>query len=478
MCRKKIRITLENISILINNLLNRNSIKIISFILLISGSSLAFFPISSYIKGDSNVSSDQYYINQFQEVLDKVNKYYVQEPDKDKMVKSALNEMLLSLDPHSSYLTGEDLEELENRTKGEFGGIGIKIQYDNGLIKIISPIEGLPAEKAGIKAGDYITSVNGESVNNLGLHKSLREMRGKPGTKVKITIAREGQRELQEYEIVREIIKIKPVKYHLDDKIAYIRLIDFNNSTFQELQKSINKLGADNVQGIILDLRNNPGGILDQAVKVSEYFIDSGLIVRTQGRTEDSKSSYFARSYFPKAPKVPMVVLINSGSASASEIVAGALRHYKRAVIMGTRSFGKGSVQRLIKLKYGTAMAKLTTAFYYTPSGDSIQAKGIVPDIEVEQIKIEPSVKVEGSNKLYESSFKNHLKNNAIGKENKKSTTGKIGSDSNSSGKNNIDEKFLQDNQYIRAIDLLKSLVITKQQLCFDKNNELSDVHK
>jgi carboxyl-terminal processing protease len=260
--------------------------------------------------------------------------------------------MLTSLDPHSYYFTDDELQEFINQTEGQFGGIGVEIIYEGGAIKIISPIDDLPAYKAGIKAGDYIISVEGKLIKNLGVNKAIKNMRGEPGTKVKIEILREGMKTPQELELTREIVKIKAVKFKNDDNIAYVRISTFNENTISELKKAFNELNKTNpnLDGIILDLRNNPGGLLDQAIKVTEYFIESGTIVYTKGRHPSNNSTFSANVFAQKAPKINMAVLINSGSASASEIVAGALQDYRRAIILGTKSFGKGSVQIFFKL--------------------------------------------------------------------------------------------------------------------------------
>ena len=380
------------------------------------------------------------YFQHFQDVFNKVDRYYFKETEKQKMIDSAINGMLLSLDPHSTYLTDDDLKEFLTNTKGEFGGIGVEIMYDQGMIKIISPIEDLPADKVGIKAGDYITAVNGESVSNIGFNESVKKLRGQVGTKVKVTIFREEVGTSSEYEMKRELVKIQVVKSHMDEDIAYLRLTQFSENAISELKKAVNNLKTSNkINGIILDLRNNPGGLLDQAVTVSEFFIDKGMIVSTKGKDGKQAEKYIASALSAKAPKVPMVVLINRGSASASEIVAGAIQDHKRGVILGTESFGKGSVQTLIHLDSRSAM-KITTAIYYTPNGRSIQAEGITPDIIVEPVKIDYN-KDKGDTiqkKISEKSLKNHIdnKNKDGGKDSEaKDEVGKDSS-SNTSTKN------------------------------------------
>lgn len=348
---------------------------------------------------------------EFQRIFEKVQKDYVKEPNKKEMVDAAIAGMLSSLDPHSMYFKDEDFDDFVNFTKGEFGGIGVEIIYEGNFIKIISPIDDLAAHKAGMQAGDYIIAVNGESVASTGQNKAVRNLRGDPGTKVKVTVFRDGENKPREYELVRELVKLKPVKNNRDGDVAYIRIVTFNEHTTVELMKAMKAVlekSKNPLKGIILDLRNNPGGILEQGVDVAGYFIDSGVIVTTKGRTDSANSSFSARKFTPKAPKVPVVVLINGGSASASEIVAGALQDYKRAILLGTTSFGKGSVQAFIPLDKRSAM-KITIAKYYTPHGRSIQGEGIEPDIVVEQGKVEYPKHDDSEKRFSEAVLKNHL---------------------------------------------------------------------
>lgn len=426
-------------------------------------------------KESENKISNQEAYKQFQEVFERIEKDYVQVPDKQKMIDEAINGMLNSLDPHSSYYTDEDLEDIFTFTKGEFGGIGVEIMYDSGAIKIISPIDDLPAFKAGLKGGDYIVGVNDELVSTLGPNKAIKEMRGTPGTKVKLLIIKEEEVKPQEIELTREIVKIKPIKAHLEkNNIAYIRITTFNESTISELKAAVKKLkteSKDDLKGIILDLRNNAGGILDQAIAVSDYFIDSGVIVTTKGRTASSNSETKANEFSLKAPKVPMIVLINGNSASASEIVAGALQDHKRAIILGTKSFGKGSVQALTQIN-SRAAVKLTISKYYTPSGRSIQAEGIEPDILIEPAKVEyPEVK-KIDKRFSESSLKNYLKNDdaknkdnngkdnsSKNKDSKKETKAK----NNKQEENELSELYKKDYQFARAYDVITGLIINKK---------------
>lgn len=335
--------------------------------------------------------SDTYdLLNLFGDVFQRVRTDYV-EPVKDTdLIEAAINGMLSSLDPHSSYLNDKNFKEMQVQTKGEFGGLGIEVTMDGGLVKVVSPIDDTPAFKAGIHAGDYISAINDEPVMGMNLSDAVDKMRGAPDTKIKITVLREGENEPLDFNITRAIIRIKSVRSRAIGDIVYLRITQFNEQTIEKLndewekeKKSIN----GPIKGIVLDLRNNPGGLLDQAVAVSDDFLDGGEIVSTRGRDPENTKRYMAHGN-DIAKGIPMVVLVNNGSASASEIVAGALQDHKRAVILGTKSFGKGSVQTVIPLP-GHGAIKLTTARYYTPSGHSIQAKGITPDIVVEQAKIE-----------------------------------------------------------------------------------------
>lgn len=428
-------------------------------------------------KDTINALPDSAYFKQFQEVFERISTDYVQEPAKQKMTDAGIDGMLSSLDPHSGYFTDEDLEDFLNQTKGEFGGIGVEITYDNGDIKVISPIDDLPAYKAGIKSGDYIVKVNDDFVSVLGFNKAVKEMRGEVGTKVKLLVIPQDESKPKEIELTREIVTIKPIKSHLEkNNIAYIRIVTFNEHTIFELKKALKNLQNESktgINGIILDVRNNPGGLLDQAVAVSEYFIESGVIVSTKGRTKNSNSMFTSNKFADKAPTVPMVVLINGGSASASEIVAGALKDHKRAILVGTKSFGKGSVQSLIQVSPRAAI-KLTTAKYYTPNDHSIQAEGIEPDITVEMAKVEYPER--GTEKRFsEASLKNYLKND----ENKKGTSdtkkAEIKNDKNlptnnikeTTPKNTIDptaDFYKNDYQFARAYDLITGLILINKK--------------
>lgn len=326
-------------------------------------------------------------LEQFTNVLSIVQKNYVEDVDTKRLVEGAINGMLAALDPHSAYLTPELYRELQVETKGSFGGLGIEITNRNGMLTVVAPIEDTPAYRAGIKAQDVILKIDGEFTKDMTLVEAVKKMRGPKGTKVKLTIKRgEDSTALFDVTLVREIIKIQSVKWKaLEDGYGYIRLTQFQERTDEDVTKALRGLekAPGGLRGLVLDLRNNPGGLLTQAVKVTDLFLDAGLIVYTDGRLENQKQKYFAHKTSTWTG-FPMVVLVNGGSASASEIVAGALQDHKRALVLGTTTFGKGSVQTILPLDDSSAL-RLTTARYYTPSGRSIQATGIVPDIEMEQ---------------------------------------------------------------------------------------------
>ncbi len=320
----------------------------------------------------------------FGEVLSLIQSSYVEEVNVDNLVRGAINGMVQTLDPHSSYLTPDMLKQVEVETKGSFGGLGIEIGVKDGFLTVIAPIEDTPAARAGLQAGDKIVRIEKESTKNMTVMDAVKLLRGEPGTKVTITIVRESVPEPKNYTITRAIIKIKSVKSKaMEDNIGYIRLAQFQQDSHQEVNRALQEFlkQKGGLKGLILDLRNNPGGLLDQAVKVADEFIDSGLIVYTDGRVEAQKTKYVAHKEGTYSG-FPIVVLVNAGSASASEIVAGALQDHGRAIILGQRTFGKASVQTILPLEDGSAL-RLTTARYYTPNGRSIQARGIEPDILV-----------------------------------------------------------------------------------------------
>lgn len=327
----------------------------------------------------------------FAEIFDRIRNSYVEEVDDKTLFNAAIKGMLSSLDPHSAYLQEEDFTDLQESTSGKFGGLGIEVGMDNGLVRVITPIDDTPAEKAGILAGDLIVTLDGEAIVGMSLEDAINRMRGEPGTKIDLEVRREGAPELIKFTLERAEIKVASVRTEmLSGDIGYVRITQFQEKTGSELQKAVSKWLRDKpVNGLILDLRNNPGGVLSAAVDVVNTFVSSGLIVYTEGREPMSNVRYQA-SAKTLLPETPVVVLINGGSASASEIVAGALQDHQRAVIVGTQSFGKGSVQTVLPVT-DTAAVKLTTARYFTPNGRSIQAQGIVPDILVEQSEVTPS---------------------------------------------------------------------------------------
>ncbi len=351
-------------------------------------------------------------IRTFAEVFAKVKKDYVEGVDDTVLLESAIKGMLEGLDPHSSYLDEEAYLELQEGTSGKFGGLGIEVGMEDGFIKVISPIDDTPAEKAGIKSGDLIIRLDETPVKGLSLSGAVSRMRGEPGTDITLTIVREGEEKPLKLTITRDIIKVKSVKIQtLEPGFGYLRISHFQIHTAEDARTNLQKLKEDNneLDGLILDLRNNPGGILSAAVGVSDLFLDKGLIVYTEGRIEDSKLKFNAKPA-DMLDDAPIVVLVNAGSASASEIVAGALQDHKRAVIMGQKTFGKGSVQTILPISNNSAL-KLTTARYYTPSGRSIQASGIVPDIIIDRVRIESLE--EETNIITEKNLTRHLDNNA-----------------------------------------------------------------
>jgi carboxyl-terminal processing protease len=324
----------------------------------------------------------------FTNVLAIIQKNYVEDVDTKRLIEGAINGMLASLDPHSAYLTPELYKDLQVETKGSFGGLGIEITNRNGMLTVVSPIEDTPAARAGIKAQDVILKIDGEFTKDMSLVEAVKKMRGPKNTKVKLTIKREHPQQLLDVSLTREVIKIQSVKSRaLPGGYGYLRVTQFQEHSDDDVEKALHSLEKDTggLKGLVLDLRNNPGGLLTQAVKVSDIFLESGLIVYTDGRLENQKQKYFAHKANTWSD-FPMVVLVNGGSASASEIVAGALQDQKRALVIGTQTFGKGSVQTILPLDENTAL-RLTTARYYTPNGRSIQAKGIEPDVVMDQGK-------------------------------------------------------------------------------------------
>ena len=358
-------------------------------------------------------ASDTYReLDLFGDVFERVRADYVEKPDDSKLVESAINGMLAGLDPHSSYMDPKSFRDMQVQTRGEFGGLGIEVTMEDGLVKVVAPIDDTPAAKAGVMANDVITHLDDAAVQGLTLNQVVDKIRGPVNTKIKLTIVREGAEKPIEVTIVRDIIRVKSVRWHPEGSdIGYIRITQFNEQTTDGLKQAINELnaqlGADKIKGYVVDLRNNPGGLLDQAISVSDTFLEKGEIVSTRGRNPGETQRFNARPGDMTKGKL-VIVLINGGSASASEIVAGALQDQKRATLIGTRSFGKGSVQTIIPLGGGNGALRLTTARYYTPSGRSIQATGITPDIEVLQ-DVPDNMKAQIDTKG-EASLRGHLK--------------------------------------------------------------------
>ena len=416
-------------------------------------------------------------LKMFANVLDMVKRNYVEEVSAQKLIYGAIDGMLHSLDPHSSFLKPDEYKELQIETKGSFSGIGIEITIKDGVLTVVSPIEGTPAYRAGLKANDKIIKINGKSTKNITLMQAVKKLRGKKGTKVTISIYREGWHKLKDITIVRDVIPIKSVRFHTIEKdYGYVRIRNFQKKTSGELKEALSKLEKENkgLKGLILDLRSNPGGLLDQAVKVSDEFLDEGLIVYTKGRIKGQEMKFKAHPDHGAHP-YPIVVLVNQGSASASEIVAGALQDHKRAIIIGEATFGKGSVQTVIPLEDGAAL-RLTTALYYTPSGRSIQAKGIVPDIEVPFIPPEENKKKKDSKNhfLKEKDLKGHLPNfsELDEKKEKKSdeeSEEQLEDNATDEEKDGKKPEFTMDNQMEEALRILKAWNIfaqTKKGAC------------
>ena len=363
---------------------------------------IIFFLIGLFFTNQSFSNENDIYkkIDLFGEVLEKINKEYVDEVNPSESMDSAINGLLQSLDPYSAYMSPETFDEMQTETSGKFGGLGIEVSMESGVVKVISPIDDTPASKAGIKAGDYIIKINNTQVQGKSLSEAVDLMRGPVGSPIELTIRRRGEKKALTFNIVREIIQIRSVKSDLiKNSIGYIRLTSFNENSSKQIKKEIKKLEEDkNVNSYILDLRNNPGGLLSQAIKISDFFLDSGEIVSTKSRKTSENKKWFANKGDITNGKT-LIVLINYGSASASEIVAGALKDHKRAIILGENSFGKGSVQSIIPLKNKGAI-RLTVAKYYLPSGKSISEVGVLPDIEIDEESEEFRIKTETDNQL------------------------------------------------------------------------------
>lgn len=418
-------------------------------------------------KDEAPKASVYHYLNIFSETFKRAKTDYVEEVPDQKLIEYAINGMLSSLDPHSSYLNEEMFKEMQEQTKGEFGGLGIEVTMDNGWIKVISPIDDTPAYKAGIKAGDYITHIDGTAVLGQTLTEAVDKMRGPVKTKVKLTIRRKGQ-DAFDVTLERAVVKIRSVRSEDKGNVGYIRISSFSETTTDDVKKAVEKAQKehkDNLAGFVLDLRNNPGGLLDQAVSVTDLFLDEGEIVSTRPRRPEEIQRYSATKG-DIIKDIPIVVLINEGSASAAEIVAGALQDHKRAVVVGTRSFGKGSVQTVIPVSSGIGAIRLTTARYYTPSGRSIQAKGIEPDIVIPPAHVE--YYAGRFDDFAEASLPNALakqdedKKDAAkdkDKKDKKPTKGKKEKEPDPFDEKK-EEKKIEDYQLDRAIDIVRAMGI------------------
>lgn len=410
---------------------------------------------SSFLFADKSKKEDKNVyemLELFGKSLEITKNYYVEDVSDEKLIEDAIDGMLSRRDPHSGFLNEEDYKEMQEHTEGKFGGLGIEVTMDKGVVKVISPIDDTPAYRAGLESGDYITHIDGEQVQGLTLSEAVKKMKGKPGTKIKLTVLREGE-EPFDVEITRAIISTKAVKSKtFRESIGYLRISTFNENTSKELAEHIKKIKKKlkgKVKGYILDLRNNPGGLLTEAVGVSNTFLEQGEIVSVISKGEKpSRSSYAEKGDLTDGK--PMVVLINGGSASASEIVSGALQDHRRAVIAGTKSYGKGSVQTIIPMDNKNVALKITTALYYTPSGKSIQAQGIEPDVEVKRVKIEEGEEEEEDRLFSEATLSNAIKN-----KNGKKKTKKAKKDKND---DNSEDKYKKDYQLQRGLDIVKAL--------------------
>lgn len=430
---------------------------------------LSIFIISSQRHSSAEAKGSDYEsIELFTDVMAIIKKSYVEDVDTKKLVYGAINGMLSSLDPHSSFMPPDTYKEMKIDTKGAFGGLGIEISIKEGVLTVISPIEDTPAFKAGIKSGDMILKIDDKFTKDLNINDAVKRMRGQKGSKVILTIMREGFDKPKEFPIVRDIIQVKSVRFHLTDGgYGYVRIAQFQEKTDEDLSKALKAMKEEyksELKGLVLDMRNDPGGLLDQAVKVAEHFVPEGqMIVYTEGREKDSKMQFTAKKGGKEAG-YPIVVIINGGSASASEIVAGALQDHKRAIILGTQSFGKGSVQTIIPLSDDSGL-RLTTARYYTPKGRSIQAKGITPDIVVEAVELPKATGKKDAMHLREKDLENHFETDG------KSGAEDVKKDETKSEKKDektekipqkLEENLKTDYQVLRALDLLKGWELIK----------------
>jgi carboxyl-terminal processing protease len=421
----------------------------IALICLFVGGLLFFNSNGSHVEADTK---DVYkHIEVFTEVLRQVEKNYVEPQDSQKLIYGAIKGMVQSLDPHSSFMTKEEYVELMTETKGSFSGIGIEITIKDKILTVVSPIEGTPAYEAGIKAGDKIIMVEGQSTQDMSLIEAVKKIRGTEGTKINLTIAREGMDKPLEFSITRGVIPLKSVKgYSLEPEIGYLRISNFQSNTAEDLSSALDELEKDGpLKGLVIDLRNNPGGLLSQAIDVSEIFLDSGVIVSTKGR-ETAHNIQATAHKNQKQRNYPIIVLVNSGSASAAEIVAGALQDNKKALILGTRTFGKGSVQSILPLSDGSGL-RLTTARYYTPSGKSIQSSGITPDIEIPFLAPDENSEKPAPRFIREENLKGHIPLE------KGNSTKKPEAEPIQDNDEKVKTLLEKDNQVRQALQLLKS---------------------
>ena len=403
-------------------------------------------------------------LDMFGDAFERIRSQYVERPDSQKLIEAAINGMLSSLDPHSSYMNAADYGDMREQTKGEFGGLGIEVTQEDGWIKVVSPIDGTPADKAGIETGDIITAVDGKSLSGLTMDASVDMMRGPIGSEVLITVVREGVADPFDVSIIRDTIKVAAVKGRLVGDTAVLRISSFTEQTMSGVEESLKKAaedagGIDKLNGVVLDLRNNPGGLLMQAVAVSDAFLNEGEIVSTRGRNPQDNERFNATAGDLIDGK-PIVVLINGGSASASEIVSGALQDHHRAIVVGTKSFGKGSVQTILQIK-GEGAMRLTTARYYTPSGRSIQALGVMPDVVVNQPKVDPNAPAEEEapeeKRISEADLNGILSNDSMTDEEKKQLEDE---------RAHIEEAAKlrdEDYQLAYAVDILRGLAAVAQ---------------
>jgi carboxyl-terminal processing protease len=451
---------------------HRSSLMLILFCL-----GLVFVFSGQVVTNVSAVPREDYEsVETFTSILSIVKKNYVDEVNSKDLVAGAINGMLSSLDPHSAFLTPDLYKDLQMDTQGKFGGLGIEITVRNGLLTVVSPIEDTPAYKAGVKAGDQIIKIEEEFTKDMTLIDAVKKMRGVKGTKVTISIKREGIAELLNFNLVRDVIRVQSVRSRqLEEGYGYIRLAQFQERSDRDVQKALEKLKEEKggLKGLVLDLRNNPGGLLTQAVRVSDLFLESGMIVYTEGRLENQKQKYFAHKEGTWS-NFPIVVLVNGGSASASEIVAGALQDQKRAVILGTKTFGKGSVQTILPLDDNSAL-RLTTARYFTPKGRSIQATGIVPDIVIENpiVPIETKADEKSRPSLREENLPGHLRNQQLNQEPKDSQKDKEADKEKETGKTvqptppsegtENDVQLKRALEFLKVSDVFKQLVLQKK---------------